>query len=1020
MSEKKQTGKKTAASKKVEKHISQPPKELLEIKEGEPISSEAALVKGKEEQKKDKKKKPLALRILFKTLRIVFLWIPLGLITVIGVVLIAAKLYLSPARVEKLAVENFSKKSYGTISLKVKSFSPYSGFDIENIIIRNGPEFDNSVFVQIDKLRLRYGFFSIFTGNIHFDEIGIYKPKVYVKEKKGVWNFARLMKPSESKPEPEKKEPEKEKSAKEGPIKIPIDVQFLLHFMLDDLRIYANSSTFDASVEGLTFKTDVEIPPFNQVDPSLLAVKILKTLNLELNPQEEIDVRFNSKLGEVKPPLTLTWKLMLDRNNPADPKFNSYLKFGTYKMPVRFKESHLAPLNFMISYNLYYNPLQDKLSLDSLAIRFKDKYWINMTGEVSDVTRNQNLDLYMKESNIVLDDLYPYYVAVLKDYKTKFSGSVSLYPLTVKGTLNKLDVLGELNVNSLNYRNNGMSAAVPSLKLSYNVEKTTKDILAKGALTIRDIRFKNPTTSAAVPLLVLDYDVKMLGKNAKILAGLNIPGFNYSLNKSQSRDHTLNLKVDVDGSNNFGTVVINGVDLKLYSPEQRKDALLVNITGLVGLKPDLAGTVNINRVTLYKPVLEKMLPEETAKGLVGLKLEQPVDLNMSANFAMTRKKTEARVTAGVKAPDFEMNDLKLLADITAKNNNKYIEINKVDLNSKEWGLLLLIDGFADISKSPLADSNIKLKFLFDAPGMKKMYAPWDLSGKIKMNAQMKGDLETGLLKGNIEINKLFVNNAVSKMSVEDVNLDFPFEYYLTPKDTGKSRLAVDKSSVIANEQFREKDNFTIKSVKIKHPSRDEQLLVMKNLRSALFFRDNAFEIVKLQCEALDGAVYGRDIMVNLNDLNKNNIKLDGIEYRLSLDITNVDIGKLDNLDPSKKTRDAELSLNANFHGKGLDTTKEMLMTGYINIYKIGDKFSNKLMTGLSSEKGKSKLGIAQLPVDNSLVPKGFYFNLDQGNMYTTVTFNKKILGLVVTVKDDKVEFDRVPIMEYLRKVSQGE
>ncbi|MBP7584608.1 MAG: hypothetical protein KBA61_11265, partial [Spirochaetes bacterium] len=144
-----------------------------------------------------------------------------------------------------------------------------------------------------------------------------------------------------------------------------------------------------------------------------------------------------------------------------------------------------------------------------------------------------------------------------------------------------------------------------------------------------------------------------------------------------------------------------------------------------------------------------------------------------------------------------------------------------------------------------------------------------------------------------------------------------------------------------------------------------------------------------------------------------------MEYNLTLDVTNVDIGLLDEPDPKKRTRDAELSLNAQFKGRGVNVKKELTPAGYINIHKIGDSFANKLLKGLSTEKGKSKLGIAQIPVDNSMMVDRFNFNLDKGLVYTTVTFRRKALGWLVGIEQDKVQFDRIKLQEYLRNILGG-
>ena len=110
-----------------------------------------------------------------------------------------------------------------------------------------------------------------------------------------------------------------------------------------------------------------------------------------------------------------------------------------------------------------------------------------------------------------------------------------------------------------------------------------------------------------------------------------------------------------------------------------------------------------------------------------------------------------------------------------------------------------------------------------------------------------------------------------------------------------------------------------------------------------------FALTNMKAYVLDGSLYGRQILFNLADMDINNM-----EFILVLDMTNIDIAKLDDPNPKKKTRDAELSLNANFSGKGFDVKKELNINGYINVYKIGEGFAREMMKGLNKEKGESK------------------------------------------------------------------
>ncbi len=923
------------------------------------------------------KKRSLSLRILFKSLRIVFIWVPAFIILLIALTLLALKLYLSPERVETLIISNFNAISYGDISLKVKDFSLYSGFEIQNLLIRNGDQFNRSKFVEIERLVFRYEFFPMLIGDVHFREIGIYKPRVYLEEKEGVWNTARLMKPGKEEPEEEIEEP-----VEEGPptkeIRLPISAEFLFKFILEDMRLSVKGSTFSSSVKGLTLKTDIWVPPFKRIPKSIEAVSLLERMRIELNPREEMDVSFYSRDAEISPPLILTWKLIFDKKREEKPEFASCFKFGTYKTPVRFKRSHLAPLNFMISYDLYYDPLDDYLLLNHLGVTFRGRRWLYLTGSVKKVMTEQNVNLRMTESNIALNDLYPYFLSLTGDRKTRFGGAVSLFPLTIRGNPSNMDIDGIIN--------------------------------------LRKIYFRNPSIEMTVPLLGLSYSVLKRGNNMKIISRLRLPHLFYSLERDKSGDNGLYLESDISGFNNFQRVEINNLKLRYYNPLNKRNAISLAMRGNMYLKPSLRGKVKIARFRFMRDPLLDMIPKRFRRMVSGVPLERPVDMNLDLSFAVGEI-TRVALSMMIMVPDYNVNDLKLGLNVIQDGGRKRVNLRRFTLASRSKGFRLSARGTVDLKKPPVSDMDLRLVVSLNSPTMKSIYDPWKIKGRFLLNTVVRGDLKNGKAHGDLRIERFYVRNDKMKLAVDDVNLDFPFEYYFTPRYRGESRIAVDKSQVIENENFRERENFTIKSIRSKHPARDVQFEYMKDFGATMFFRNNTFEILKLRAYVLDGALYGRDILFNLADM-----KPDNMEFRIVLDVTNVDIGKMDEPDPAKKTRDAELSLNANFDGRGVDIKKELNIKGFVNIYKIGEKFANRLMKGLSEEKGKSKLGLAQPIMDNFMLPKRFSFNLDKGLVYTTVSIERKTVSKLmgVSIKNDQIRFERIPIQEYLRKVARGE
>jgi len=930
----------------------------------------------KREKKARKKARPLSLRIFIQFAKTLLIRIPLFVIVLIAAVLFFLQLYLKAPVVEGLAKGSFSKISYGSLDLKVERFNIYRGFVINDIVIRSGEDFGHAKLFEMEKLVFDYGFFPIFTGSIRFPEIGIYKPKVYLTQKKGIWNAAALMKPSEKKPEkepePEKDDTEKSTSAE---IKLPIAIDFLFNFILDDLCVYVNGEDFTTEITGLSFNANIDVPPVKVIPKSIEAVRILKTMKFELNPQNGMNVKFYSKSAATVPELILNWKLIF--NNGEIPEFSSTMNIGAKRMPLRLKEKFFTPFNFLIAYDIFYNPINDILKINNFSFSFMNSNWIKLSGMVSSVTRTQVLNIKMDQSIIPLKDLYPYFVIMTGDRKTRFGGEISLFPLAIRGNAKNPDI--------------------------------------RGKISLKNIYFKIPGTEASIPFIGFDYSAVMSGSTMDIGTELNIPHLAYVIDGSKSGDNGVKFSASATGYDNFKRVKINDVSFDFFNPGGWS-AISMKLAGDLNMGKAMQGSVNISRLRLNTVPLAAMVPGRFRKQVQSIPLKKPVDLNIGLNFYMGGDIINAGVEMLAMIPDYGVNDLKLKAAVIQDNKAKKVTLDNIYLGSKSMNLSLNAGGTVELKKSPLSNSNLKVSLELNNPKMKSVWGPWNTSGMLKLSAYMKGDLETGKAHGSVEFKDFNLKNNEQMLQVSGMNMDFPFEYEFKQRKQTKSYISINQNQVIDSDQFTDKPNFTIASVKAKHPARNVAYEYMKDFSAGMQFKDNVFSIKNLKASIMDGSLYGRSILFNLADF-----KTENMEFNLVLDAANINIARLDEKEPKKGEKDSELSLNANFSGRGLNVKKELSATGYINIYKIGTEFANKLMKGLSQEKGKSKLGApVQFAVDNSMLIKGFDFRLDKGLVYTTVTFTRKALSLFITVDNSQVVFDRIPIQEYLRKVSEAE
>jgi len=413
--------------------------------------------------------------------------------------------------------------------------------------------------------------------------------------------------------------------------------------------------------------------------------------------------------------------------------------------------------------------------------------------------------------------------------------------------------------------------------------------------------------------------------------------------------------------------------------------------------------------------LEALLPMSIAESLNAVPLKKSVKADLNISFSQ-KEKMSAALKALFVIPDYDVKDLVLDASLTQDSRKNRIDLHRFSIGSREFGVLLKADGMLEQKNSPLSDSDIKVSLTADSGKKKIKKENLSLWGSLYLNARMKGGLENGKASGEISIKNFNFEDSLSMLSVNSLNLDFPFDYDLKSKYDGTSRIAVDKSRLLDNTGFKEKDNFKIGSLKIKHPSRPEQFELIKDLSASMRFKENVFSITSLKAFLMNGIISSDEIMFYLADMQTKNM-----EYRVSLNANNIDISQLDRISSSRNTK-AEISLNADISGRGVDFSGDLPdINGFMNIYKIQDKFANRLMKGLSEEKGESKLGVTQKVVDHLNLPSGFYFNIDSGNVYATVTLKRKALGyFTFHIEDDKIQYDRIPIKEYLGKIRKNE
>lgn len=945
---------------------------------------------------KRKVKKSLRVRASLLAAKIVFLYIPLALVTLVFTVLIALKIILQPSFVENLAETNFNRLAAGSLSLEVRKFNPYRGFVIENIIIKDSPEFGGGECVHIEKFVFDYQFFSVFTGNLRLNEIGIYKPKVAVKQRNGVLNFSKLMKPSvpkEKKAEDTEEEDKKTDSddakiaadkEKEAltEIRLPIKVSFFFKFILDGLSVSFIGDDMKAHLNDFSMSALIDIPPFKRVPLSPEAVKIIKLVDIKINPNERLDAGLLMDTVSVAPPLLLSFNLFYSGEDSNNTRFYSNFKAGTSGTAIRFNDTQLDPLTVSADYKLYYNPVTDYFNIESFGVSFAGDRLLNISGSIDKVITEQNLNVAITESLINLNKVYPYVRTITKNDSMVFGGAVSLAPLSVTGNL--------------------------------------KNILADGRISMNEVNFSMPGFATSVPDFGLDYKVNYKEEGVLAETGITASGLTYTLGRDRSGRNNLSLALNASSTEKFTHHRLNSFDFRLNDPVSRLDALSLAMRADVRTGEIIKANLNIDQLVFRNQPLQNMTPSALSEQLKGVPLKKPVTLDLQTDVEVVGPRQNVVLDLGLKVPDYGVNDMHLSTALRHDLESKRADIERFRISSASYGLNFTIAGFADYSEAPLKDSDLRVSLAVQQNRLKDMYGGWNIKGLASLNARMRGNTKNGSVAGNIFIKDLDVENIntetpdVKVLAINKMNLDFPYEYKFMTEYTGLSKIEQDKSKLIANDNFKAKKNFRIESVKIGHPARPKQYMdVVNGLDGTMHFKNNSFDIVNLQAAVLGGSLTMKDTLFYLADLDTNNM-----EFNLGLDVVNMNMGRLDKADST--ATDAFLSLTSSVSGKGLDFKKRMNVTGNINIYKVGEKVAGRLMKGLEDEKGRSKIGTTQTIVDNTMSIRGFDFYMDGGNVYTTVQLDPRHVARAsgIRIANNQIKYDRIPIQEFMRSVQE--
>ena len=268
--------------------------------------------------------------------------------------------------------------------------------------------------------------------------------------------------------------------------------------------------------KNLHLKLLVATKRFRKIPLNTSIVSIFETIQISLNPTQELQVLFRDNHNELNQPIASSLVLNLDsQKNP--PEFHSKLNLGSNQIGLTVKNRKLPPFGLNISYDMNYIPVDDILQLSDLAIVFDKNEWLRANGKISKtITDEREFDLQIYKSKIELLPVASIYKQIPGLPNFDFRGNLELAPISVNGKMNSLLTKADIKVRDLLFKQNNTSHNVPFLNLNAeaNLDLVTKE---------------EPTKENPVPLLRtanlktdLSYNTLMADLSAEIDNGKKI------------------------------------------------------------------------------------------------------------------------------------------------------------------------------------------------------------------------------------------------------------------------------------------------------------------------------------------------------------------------------------------------------------------------------------------------------------------------------------------------------------------
>jgi hypothetical protein len=482
----------------------------------------------------------------------------------------------------------------GEYHFQWEKFSLFYGVELNDIQLKGTKEFSNDVVFQADSFHFRYNLPLLLLGRLKLSEVSLTKPKLFLRESRGIWNISTCL------VEGEKKEKVEDESTKIDEIAtyVPVSAFLQLQLIEPEIRVVQESQSSQLKLLGPSLYLTLDTYRFRKIPLNFKILELPEVLMLSVNPQKDLLFEYEDPKLKVTAPLTFSLNL---QNNPKILGiYTSSFVFSGKDILLQIKPNQSTHVDFHIGYDLGFKEPEDILELNEFVVQFGKQKWLSFKGKMGKVsTNNPNFELSAEPSIINLNAFNELYSKLPGLPFHRFAGIINFDELKVDGDLKNILTNIKINAKDVSYKNSSQSYSIPKFLLDTEAKINLSQEESSSATIpfVSELKVRPLALSFNGANVFLESEIH----SKKIFAALKIENFNLQ-EFVKSVGGRINGKLQVQGENL--SLIQLGLDLNWVGFHLFTSSFKTNPGTLSG---KVNGSLEVQKDFQIKNILVQML-----------------------------------------------------------------------------------------------------------------------------------------------------------------------------------------------------------------------------------------------------------------------------------------------------------------------------------------------------------------------------------------------------------------------------